>query len=1222
MICDCQGHGECPSSPLARPETHTPPPIQPHHVDHGINGASFSEQHQRNMQELMILNNAETYNESRPTQNGFIQRNETSRATTLSSASPSELTPSSSVEAPEPLQNGWPSSTSSTSTLPLHLRNSDLTVEIPELHLSSPRSFYEPFDPPYPQKSEPCALEHFRPSLEHIRATSPQSAHYFELQLDDFAIYLDKERYPCHMRCLHQLNTKQGCSTFFFDGVLSNNGEGKTFVKRIEIVAVPIGQYGLDHHGVGDQIFLKSKHCNDGDLCYKLGTPAKEYRRFHKSFLWVANLAKHFVDFLVYMEQKQTKVSIQHFQSTFKDWLVIMHEDAPELIHWLAQHPSTDFRTSIVANIAFLHKEYNGLLFGQKQSFHHVWAEIWDFTMYTNVSDMTKSQPTIVTEYVHQLFSHLPFGDRLQGVPTSPDILAIRKRVTLNNGLDLPSAIDALHSTGPIEKCHARPIRDIQPGDTISTKRDDKTSGSIWEREVSNGFADVDRWFALVQKVCETDGTREFEVLWYYRPVDTLCGLMKYPWDNELFLSDHCSCSEKHKIQGHEVLGIHDVEFEGDCSTKAEFFCRQIYLSDERKSLQGCHLRCSHISSIPSIMTNFQPGYTLLVHINVNSLISEPCELISVHITGNNSYLRFRRLLRRRDIDTTALAARCNELVYTNQFAECATSRVMGQCHVRFFTHNSKILTPYDRDGVGGFFYITHQISSARVCTPLNAFPTSLRQGFDPSIVVPKLRGLDLFCGGGNFGRGLEEGGAISMSWANDCDERAVHTYMANYNHPNLMSPFLGSIDDFQRQALSGIFSKSVPPVGDVDFVSGGSPCPGFSRLTNDKTTPQQRKNQSLVAAFASCIDLYRPKYGLLENVPGIIQRKSNRDQDVFSQLMCAIVGIGYQAQFFFVDSSSCGSAQRRSRVFLSFSAPNYKLPDTPQQTHSHPPDTRSMGLGRLPTGDPLVVREILEATPFTYITAKQATSDLPNIYDSQTDTCISFPDHRLPRGLTKELRARISLIPNRPWGMNFREASAATLTPVEKSVFLGRRRDPSLPAQANIMDKNSMAFGRLLPNSLMTTITTRQTPTDRKQGRQLHWEENRTLSVMEARRAQGFLDDEVILGTPAAQYRIVGNSVAREVALALGLSIRAAWMESFASIQDIEANAQSNRFKRNAGYDGESNDASIHNENDMLTSSMTDMPSRMTTIPRKRRRLTNSRLLVEIPSKNTGSKT
>jgi DNA (cytosine-5)-methyltransferase 1 len=53
--------------------------------------------------------------------------------------------------------------------------------------------------------------------------------------------------------------------------------------------------------------------------------------------------------------------------------------------------------------------------------------------------------------------------------------------------------------------------------------------------------------------------------------------------------------------------------------------------------------------------------------------------------------------------------------------------------------------------------------------------------------------------------------------------------------------------------------------------------------------------------------------------------------------------------------------------------------------------------------------------------------------------------------------------------------------------------------------------------------------------GRVLHWDQYRSLSTMETTKAQGFLDHEVIFGTPSQQLKIVGNSVDRKVALAMG---------------------------------------------------------------------------------------
>lgn len=480
---------------------------------------------------------------------------------------------------------------------------------------------------------------------------------------------------------------------------------------------------------------------------------------------------------------------------------------------------------------------------------------------------------------------------------------------------------------------------------------------------------------------------------------------------------------------------------------------------------------------------------------------------------------------------------------------------------MRFFKPGESIPPPYDGDGVGGFFYITHMEVLEEGCRrflPLESFPTSLKQGYDPTDELTKLRGLDLFCGGGNLGRGLEDGGGIEMKWANDWDAKAIHTYMANASSPHAVAPFLGSIDDLQRLAIQGRFSQRVPLIGEVDFISGGSPCPGFSNLTNDKTTVTQRKNQSLVAAFASFIDLYRPRYGLLENVPGIVQKQASRNQDVFSQLICAVVGLGYQVQFFFLDASSCGSPQRRSRVFLAFAAPGLCLPRSPSPTHAHPPNTRSRTLGNLPTGEPMAERAMPDATPFPFTSAYAATADLPAIYDSKPNTCIPFPDHRVSLGLTKQLRTKINLIPTQPWGMNFAQTwfgqgregpGKGVLTPAER-LFFTEDTGSSL-CRTGI---NSNAYGRQMPNRLIETIVTRPSPSDAKNGRTLHWQEGRTLSIMEARRAQGFRDDDVLVGLSADQFRIVGNSVAREVAVALGVVFREAWVQSLANERHDQA--------------------------------------------------------------------
>ncbi|KAK7415965.1 hypothetical protein QQX98_005538 [Neonectria punicea] len=1030
----------------------------------------------------------------------------------------------------------------------------NLRVQLSESTLLVPRSRYEPFEPGVPVLSEAEAVHRLAWAAKQAGQDVNDS---IEFQLDNFAVYCDKPQFPEEMRPLHQLDTKTGHRDYFFDGRLSV-GDLAFFVKRVSIAALPIDNYGsLSKHTVRDSIWLRSDLNSEREIYYCLRTPALEYRRFFHPFLWVADLAKHFVDFLKFMSEYRRKVGIFQFRTTFSTWMEKTHKAAPEFVAWRKQLPRDDFRAPIVANLGFLHKEAVGVLGYDKTYSHPLWSEIWEYRCYERFENKTENPPTVVTKYIYDCFAHLPFGDRLEVVPLSNDTQALRNKLIQQRNLELPSPI---HDTAKsLSTAVMQEIRDIKPGDTISTQRDGADSGTRWRRDVSHGFNDVDRWFALVQDIhVDRRGRRSFDVIWYYRAVDTLCGLMKYPWNNELFLSDHCSCGEDSKIAEGEVLGVHKVEFGGTSATSAELFCRQTYIHAERKwiTLDKDHMRCEH-NKKASCTPEYQPGETLLVVLDKTAGRSEPCEFVTSYREGSNEIFRFRRLLRRGQVDPQGKAAPLNELVYSEQLIEVQKRRIRQPCFVRFFRAGEPIPTPYDRDGVGGFFYITHYEAYSDYVDgpsypPLETFPVSLRQGYDPADTITRLRGLDLFCGGGNFGRGLEDGGGVEMRWANDYDTKAMHTYMANVSSPEAVSPFLGSIDDLQRLAIKGRFSRSVPRIGDVDFISGGSPCPGFSNLTNDKTTLAQRKNQSLVAAFGSFIDLYRPRYGLLENVPGIVQKKANRDQDVFSQLICAVVGLGYQTHFFFLDASSCGSPQLRSRVFLAFAAPGLHLPRRPDQTHAHPPHTKSLTLGNLPNGEPMAERAMPDSTPFDFVSARAATADLPPVYDAKPDICIPFPDHRISLGFTKQLRAKVNLIPTQPWGMNFaqawfgpdrKQAGSGVMAPAERLNF-----PPDTGTSMSRTRPNSNAYGRQFPNRLIQTIVTSQSPSDAKNGRTLHWTEPRVLTIMEARRAQGFRDDEVLLGSPPDQYRIVGNSVARQVAVALGVVFREAWARSLAS--------------------------------------------------------------------------
>jgi len=393
--------------------------------------------------------------------------------------------------------------------------------------------------------------------------------------------------------------------------------------------------------------------------------------------------------------------------------------------------------------------------------------------------------------------------------------------------------------------------------------------------------------------------------------------------------------------------------------------------------------------------------------------------------------------------------------------------------------------------------------------------------------------------------QGIEEGGAVHNEWAVDINKNAIHTYAANLKHRPGTKLFYGSVDDLLKQALQGNAQKSelIPSPGEVDFISAGSPCQGFSKLNYARNNERGLKNQSLVASVAAYVDFFRPKYGILENVMAMAQKGDNRDKDVLSQLICAIVGMGYQTSLFVLDAWSCGSPQARTRLFLVFAAPGLDPLEHPQLSHSHPPNVMDRGLGRLANGQSFG-RRMRDLTPFEYVTAGEATKDLPRIGDACTYQCTKQPDH-VVFGVSTELRNQIRAIPIFPRGMNFAKAwneGRGVMTEEQREFFPHLSKNGRLSQN---IKPGSRAWGRVNPKNMFSTIVLKLNVPDCRLGYNLHWDDHRPLTTMEARRAQGFPDDEVLLGTPIEGWKLMGNSVARSVALALGLSLREAWLKN-----------------------------------------------------------------------------
>ncbi|CAD6451321.1 c24bbdf2-bc2a-4a85-a645-34d668a75486 [Sclerotinia trifoliorum] len=1058
-------------------------------------------------------------------------------------------------------------------------QKSKISIYPPELIY--PKSRYFGYIPPLPTSKEyqACAalLQEFK-NENSVRSPSTQED-FVEFELTDFSIYMpDTPLYGHELRALQDLASKASHSCLLFDGILSV-GNLRHYVQGVPFKICSIGNYGEEVDDVDGAIWLQSDLNARANIYYRLRRPNPEYSRFHLGFLWLSSLAKHFVDYSLASQKQKKKVSIRNFRTEFAQWCRKVHAESSKFQSWYLEYGRDDFRQAVSANINFLFKESIGVT--EKLRSLDIWKEVMEkssIKQHPIVENMT-----IVTPYVYDCFSHLRFGHLLKPlIPTvfskntqgsevhSPLSLSPRRsRITCDTDSSMKyqstSFSGAKDSLGvEINKWEAakrqKMLDAIKVGDVLSVTKDG--SDSVWKDETSRWKVEDHCWYLYVQtKHTSPRGKYSFGGIWLYKPSDTSCAKMKYPYSKELFFSDNCTCGSAHsRIPQEEVIGTVFVVWHG-LPSETDIFIRQTYLNNENfVTLTDSHKICKHLrmseddSSLSSmIIGRFPIGQTILAlpprRRSENGL--EPYEVVKYDEESSKLYVTLRRLVRRSEFEK-AVSCRPNELIYTDITDKMSAAKLEKTCLVRFYTEEQvlagDIPAPYCRNGGSNAFIITKRLreDDQKLIPIENDTPQCLIQGFDPEAPLERrvLNGLDLFCGGGNFGRGLEEGGAVHNKWAVDLFSAAVQTYSTNLKEPDGTDMFFGSVNDLLVQAFEGNPRKfKIPSPGDVDVILAGSPCQGFSRMNMNKGNDQSLRNQSLIASVAAYIDFYRPKYGLLENVLTMAQKGLGREEDILSQLICTIVGLGYQVQLFLLDSWSFGSSQARSRIFVSFTAPGFVPLKHPELSHSHPPHVGERGLGKLANGQSFGTR-IHCPTPFNYLTAEDSVADLPYIGDGATSQCTKYPDHVPPQTLSKMYKFQVSCIPTHPRGMNFSKTwndGNGIMTKEERNIF------PYLTKSGKVRESvrpGSRAWGRIDPRKLFPTILVTMNLEDSRMGMSLHWDQHRRLTIMEVRRAQSFPDDEVLIGTRGEQMKIIGNSVDRSVSMALGISLRNAWLE------------------------------------------------------------------------------
>ena len=341
-----------------------------------------------------------------------------------------------------------------------------------------------------------------------------------------------------------------------------------------------------------------------------------------------------------------------------------------------------------------------------------------------------------------------------------------------------------------------------------------------------------------------------------------------------------------------------------------------------------------------------------------------------------------------------------------------------------------------------------------------------------------KSRVIDLFAGVGGLSLGFEKKG-FDVVLANEYDASIATSYIANHKNTKMIVGDITSLD------LEDTFGKLA---GTIDVVIGGPPCQGFSQKGQRKTIHDERN--FLFKYYVSVVELVKPKYFVMENVPNLLTAEGGYFRHEIEELFNKL---GYSLEYGVLNASDYGVPQNRRRAViigkLDGDAP--KLP-TPKRNNVTIWDAIS-DLAYLESGEGSEEQEYKYPAESDY--EKMLRKDSSKLFNH-------IATKHSPLALE-----RLALIPPN---------AGREVLPEEhltKSIYSG-------------------TWTRMKKDEISVTITTRfDTPSS---GKFTHPFLNRAITVREAARIQSFPDNFHFVGNKGSQMKQVGNAVPPLLAAAI----------------------------------------------------------------------------------------
>ncbi|MBC7881168.1 MAG: DNA cytosine methyltransferase [Anaerolineae bacterium] len=395
--------------------------------------------------------------------------------------------------------------------------------------------------------------------------------------------------------------------------------------------------------------------------------------------------------------------------------------------------------------------------------------------------------------------------------------------------------------------------------------------------------------------------------------------------------------------------------------------------------------------------------------------------------------------------------------------------------------------------------------------------------------------GIDLFAGAGGLALGFEQAGFdVLTSVEYDPVHAAVHAFNFPQTEVLCADVALLSADGLRAAAERGWLRHGNEGTwhGEIDVIFGGPPCQGFSTI--GKRLIDDKRNQ-LVFHFFRLVAELKPRYFVLENVPGML---AGGHLSILKCLIDEFEQIGYQIASppQVLCAADFGVPQDRKRLFLLGAHPDQRLPRYPTPTTCPAPKRsaiKNQQLNILPSVLPPgpIVNDALGGLPDLDLFSALLETDEVSLCTEHLEEMERQKNHytHYIRGLIEETQ---DFSITRFWDRTLLTSSMRT-EHTEASIA---RFAETLPGHTEPISR----FYRLDPKGLSNTL---RAGTGSERGaytspRPIHPFLPRVISVREAARLHSFPDWFRLHKTKWHGFREIGNSVPPLLGRAVGNAI------------------------------------------------------------------------------------